>query len=81
VTGSSTTRATVFTSSLLTLLACTSPEALRTRGGGPGADIGNRGDTVEFHAGANPYHDTPCVTTLATCDGPQPVFGPTATRD
>jgi hypothetical protein len=27
------------------LLAC-SPEASRTRSGGPGADVGNRGDTV-----------------------------------
>jgi hypothetical protein len=67
--------------SLLLVAACASPEAVRTQGGGPGADIGNRGDTVEFHAGAEPYHDTPCVTTLDTCNGPPPVFGPTSTRD
>jgi hypothetical protein len=63
------------------LIGCASPEAGRTRGGGPGADIGNRGDTVEFHAGAQPYHNTPCATTLETCDGPQPVFGPRSTPD
>jgi hypothetical protein len=41
-------------------LACTSPEATRTRGGGPGADVGNhpRGP-VELHAGARMYTGTP----------------------
>jgi hypothetical protein len=41
-------------------LACTSPEATRTRGGGPGADVGNhpRG-AVELHAGARMYTGTP----------------------
>jgi hypothetical protein len=41
-------------------LACTSPEATRTRGGGPGADVGNhpRGP-VELHAGARMYSGTP----------------------
>lgn len=44
---------------LLVLLGCASPEATRARGGGPGGDIGNRGETVEMHAGADPYHKTP----------------------
>lgn len=41
-------------------LACTSPEATRTRGGGPGADVGNhpRGP-VALHAGARMYTGTP----------------------
>jgi len=41
-------------------LGCTSPEATRTRGGGPGADVGNhpRGP-VELHAGARTYSGTP----------------------
>lgn len=41
-------------------LACTSPEATRTRGDGPGADVGNhpRGP-VELHAGARMYAGTP----------------------
>jgi hypothetical protein len=49
------------------LIACSSPEAERTRGGGPGADIGNRGSVVEMHEGAEPYYKTPCVTTLDSC--------------
>lgn len=60
----------------LVLVACTSPEAQRARGSGPGADVGNRGPAVEIHAGAEPYLDTPCVTTLPRCDGPPPTFGP-----
>jgi hypothetical protein len=42
------------------LLGCTSPEAARTRGGGPGADVGNRpqGD-VNLHAGSKIYYRTP----------------------
>ena len=63
------------------LAACASPEALRTRGGGAGADIGNRRAVVQFHDGAEPYHDTPCVTTLERCDGPMPVFSPAGQSD
>jgi len=59
---------------LLSGAACASPEAARVRGGGPGADIGNRGPAVEFHAGARPYRDTPCLTKPVPCDGPLPVF-------
>lgn len=36
------------------LVAGCSPEATRTRGGGPGADIGNRGRSVNLH-GSQPY--------------------------
>ena len=41
------------------LAACTSPEATRARGGGPGADKGNRGDVVRMHEGSRPYAGTP----------------------
>jgi len=58
-------------------LACASPEAGRPLGGGPGADVKNWGHPVELHAGAQPYHDTPCVTEPVECHGPPPVFGPT----
>jgi hypothetical protein len=43
------------------LAACTSPEATRTRAGGPGADVGNRGPVVMLHDGADPYWHTPRV--------------------
>jgi hypothetical protein len=41
------------------LSACTSPEAERVRGGGPGADIGNRGEVVLMHEGSKPFEGTP----------------------
>jgi hypothetical protein len=63
------------------LTACASPEAIRTRGGGPGADVRNWGEPVELHAGAHPYHGTPCVTEPVKCTGPLPVFGPTPPPD
>jgi hypothetical protein len=43
----------------LAIAACTSPEATRDRGGGPGADKGNRGDVVLMHEGSHPYAGTP----------------------
>jgi hypothetical protein len=42
-------------------LACTSPEATRTRAGGPGADVGNRGEIVSMHDGSDPYWRTPRI--------------------
>jgi hypothetical protein len=39
--------------------ACASPEASRTRGGGPGADVGNRTRIVEMHEGSKPFEKTP----------------------
>jgi hypothetical protein len=65
----------------LVLTACASPEAGRTRGGGPGGDVRNWGRPVELHAGAEPYHDTPCVTEPVECNGPPPVFGLTPPPD
>ena len=55
---------------------CASPEAGRPRGH-PGADVKNWGNPVELHAGAQPYHDTPCVTERVECHGPPAVFGAT----
>jgi hypothetical protein len=43
------------------LVGCTSPEATRTRGGGPGADVANRTATVEMHEGSKPYWETPQI--------------------
>jgi hypothetical protein len=41
------------------LAGCASPEATRTRGGGPGADVGNRSQDVKMHGGSQPYWKTP----------------------
>jgi hypothetical protein len=43
----------------LTLAACDSPEAQRTRGGGPGGDTGNRPEIVRMHEGSRPFQHTP----------------------
>jgi hypothetical protein len=45
------------------LSACVSPEATRTRGGGPGADVGNRTKVVEMHEGSLPFWQTPQIIT------------------
>jgi hypothetical protein len=66
---------------LLLLTACASPEATRTRGGGPGADVKNWNQPVELHAGAEMYYETPCATEPVECNGPPPVFGPTPPPD
>lgn len=44
----------------LSSAAC-SPEASRQRGGGPGADVGNRvlGPSVELHGNVDPNFDVP----------------------
>ncbi len=63
------------------LASCTSPEAARERGGGPGADLGNRGSPIEFHDGALPYYGTRCVTLPVPCQGPPPRFGTSSTGD
>jgi hypothetical protein len=40
-------------------LACTSPEATRSRGGGAGADVGNHGKgAIQIHAGDQIYYGT-----------------------
>ena len=52
-----------------------SPEAARTRGGGPGADPGNHAAIVQLHAGAKIYYKTPCRTPKVKCSGPVPDAG------
>jgi hypothetical protein len=44
---------------LFYLAACASPEITRTRGGGPGADVGNRDKFVQMHEGSRPFESTP----------------------
>ena len=44
---------------LFYLTACASPEITRTRGGGPGADVGNRDKFVQMHEGSKPFDNTP----------------------
>jgi hypothetical protein len=39
--------------------SCSSPEATRTRGGGPGADSQNRPAVVRMHEGSRQYWETP----------------------
>ncbi|NIR44415.1 MAG: hypothetical protein GWN99_00640 [Gemmatimonadetes bacterium] len=62
-------------------LGCSSPEASRVRGGDPGADVGNRREVVEIHAGARPYYRTPCAVSKRECTGPESVFGTDRTLD
>jgi hypothetical protein len=46
---------------LLHLTACVSPETTRTRGSGPGADVGNRAKDVQMHEGSRPFENTPTL--------------------
>jgi hypothetical protein len=57
---------------------CASPEAVRTQGGGPGGDVGNR-SAVYTRAGARIYYKTPCRTVKVRCSGPEPNFNRSAT--
>jgi len=45
----------------LYLIGCASPETKRMRGGGPGADVGNRGKIVDMHEGSKPFEKTPKI--------------------
>ena len=45
----------------ITFAGCESPEATRTRGGGPGADRGNRPVNVILHEGSRQYWETPVL--------------------
>ena len=42
-------------------LGCDSPEAARSRGGGPGADQQNRPEVVLMHGGSQPFWETPVL--------------------
>ncbi len=56
--------------------ACESPETLRSRGGGPGADVGNRDKLVEMHEGAQPFWKTPKIIPTK-----HPPLGPASQAD
>jgi hypothetical protein len=43
------------------VIGCGSPEATRTRGGGPGGDSGNRPAQVKMHEGSRQYWHTPVL--------------------
>ena len=45
----------------IALAGCVSPESTRTRGGSPGADVGNRTKVVEMHEGSRPFAKTPQI--------------------
>ena len=51
----------LFVAISLCVAGCASPETTRTRGGGPGADIGNRKEIVRMHEGARPFENTPRI--------------------
>jgi len=51
----------IFLAVLFVLAACSSPETTRSRGSGPGADLGNRGKVVRIHEGADPFNKTPQI--------------------
>ena len=64
------------------LLGCQSPEVKRTRGGGPGADLGYRGATVEMHEGSEPYYETPqLIDSRHALDGSENQDGQQASRE
>lgn len=52
-------RALAVSMAALLVAACGSPEAARMRGGGPGADVGNRPAIVQMHEGSRPFLGTP----------------------
>lgn len=59
----------------LALAACAPPETQRVRGGGVGADIGNRSGVVEMHAGSEIYPERRCALQGEACTGPLPWSG------
>jgi hypothetical protein len=58
------------------LVACASPETTRTRGGGPGADVGNRAKFVQMHEGSSPFEKTPKIISAK-----HPPLGPASQAD
>jgi hypothetical protein len=58
------------------LIGCASPETKRMRGGGPGADIGNRAKFVQMHEGSIPFENTPKIIPTK-----HPPLGPASQAD
>jgi hypothetical protein len=50
---------TVLLTAAVLIASCDSPETMRSRGGGPGADVGNRDKFVDMHEGSQPFWKTP----------------------
>jgi hypothetical protein len=67
------------TALLVGAVACASPEAQRTRSGGLGADIGNRGDVPEPSTAPSPPPSIPVTSTpvASPAAGPAPSPPPT----
>ena len=67
------------TALLVGAVACSSPEAQRSRSGGPGADIGNRGDVPESSTAPSPPPSIPVTSTpvASPAAGPAPSPPPT----
>jgi hypothetical protein len=61
---------------VFSLAACASPETTRTRGGGPGADVGNRAKFVQMHEGSKPFERTPKIISTKN-----PPLGPASQAD
>ena len=69
------TLALVLLAGALLATACASPEATRTRQGGPGGDIGNRRERVEIHGRTDPSYDVPRVGEGIRIAAPEPQAG------
>lgn len=55
------TRWAILVACCAVMAGCSSPEAVRTRAGGPGGDVGNRPADVIMHEGSDPFWETPVV--------------------
>jgi hypothetical protein len=60
--------------STLAITGCVSPETTRSRGGGPGADVGNRPARVQLHGGSDPFWRTP--DRIGPAGGPPAILDP-----
>ena len=58
----------IFLAIVCMIAACASPETGRPRGGGPGADVGNKSKVMRMHEGADPFYKTPKL--IASQSGP-----------
>ena len=65
-----------FIAVLFYLVGCASPETTRVRGGGPGADVGNRPKVVQMHEGSKPFEKTPRIIPAKS-----PPLGPASQAD
>jgi hypothetical protein len=68
------------TALLVGAVACSSPEAQRSRSGGLGADIGNRGDVPQPAVAPSPPPSIPVTSTPVASPAAAPVPSPSPTR-